>query len=180
MDIISVVASTGYQCQIHNEEEKTYSGVSRLKNSRSIAAENAANANPPPNAAFGPEFRANTPPATKPEATEFTRSFLARYCRMRKSAVSATLVYNAALTDSITHSIPANNAPTLPNPLPLVHIPLPISLNISFAFCPVFKPACVCCRSIGSSYANDADIKEKNAPMPKPIHIILKGPRLNT
>lgn len=56
----------------------TYSDVSRLKN-KSIAAENAAKAKPPPRAAFGPEFRASIPPATKPAATGFTISFLARY-----------------------------------------------------------------------------------------------------
>lgn len=44
-----------------------------------MAAEKAANASPPPNAAFGPEFRARMPPAMKPAATGFTMSFLARY-----------------------------------------------------------------------------------------------------
>ena len=72
------------------------------------------------------------------------------------------------LTPSITHSVPAKSAPTLPKPLPLFHIPLPMSLKISFAFCPVFNPACVCCRNNGSSYANDADINEKNAPIARP------------
>lgn len=44
-----------------------------------MTPENAANASPPPKAAFGPEFRARTPPATKPAATGLTMSFLARY-----------------------------------------------------------------------------------------------------
>lgn len=44
-----------------------------------MAAEKAANASPPPNAAFGPEFLARMPPAMNPAATGFTMSFLARY-----------------------------------------------------------------------------------------------------
>lgn len=55
-----------------------------------MAAENAANAIPPPTAAFGPEFRARIPPATKPAATGFTMSFLARYCF---ATVSSTLYH---------------------------------------------------------------------------------------
>lgn len=65
----------------------------------------------------------------------------------------------------MTHSIPANRAPTFPNPLPLLHMPRPISLNISIVFCVVFK---FCLRS-GSSYANDEDIMEKNPPIAKPL-----------
>ena len=45
----------------------------------SMAAEKAANAIPPPKAAFGPELRARTPPAKKPEAMELYMSFFARY-----------------------------------------------------------------------------------------------------
>ena len=44
-----------------------------------MAAENAAKATPPPNAAFGPAFRAKIPPAKNPAATGFTMSFFARY-----------------------------------------------------------------------------------------------------
>lgn len=47
-----------------------YSGVSRRKKNKSIAAEKAANAKPPPKAALGPEFRARTPPEMKPAPTE--------------------------------------------------------------------------------------------------------------
>lgn len=72
------------------------------------------------------------------------------------------------LTDSITHSMPANRAPTFAKPFPLRHIPLPISLKISEAFCVVDNAPVVCCRSSGSSYAKDADINEKNAPIAKP------------
>lgn len=68
------------------------------------------------------------------------------------------------LTDSITHSIPANSAPTLPNPFPLRHIPRPISLKISRAFCCVLR----FCRSSGSSYANDELMSEKKPPMANP------------
>lgn len=57
---------------------QTHSAGSRLRN-KSIAAEKAAKASPPPNAALGPEFRARTPPAMNPAATEFVISFLARY-----------------------------------------------------------------------------------------------------
>lgn len=57
----------------------TYSAGSLRKNSKSIAAEKAAKARPPPMAALGPEFRARTPPARKPDDTEFQISFLARY-----------------------------------------------------------------------------------------------------
>jgi hypothetical protein len=57
----------------------THSGGSRRKKNVSIAAEKAANARPPPKAAFGPELRASTPPARNPEATELYMSFLARY-----------------------------------------------------------------------------------------------------
>jgi hypothetical protein len=134
-----------------------------------MAAENAANARPPPKAALGPEFRASIPPATNPAATEFVISFLARYYCQYKSRLMTTVEF--ALTPSITHSVPAKSAPTLPKPLPLLHIPFPMSLKISFAFCPVFRPACVCCRNNGSSYANEADIREKNAPIAKPVKI---------
>ena len=48
----------------------TYSGVSRRMKSRSIAAEKAAKAKPPPTAALGPEFRARMPPAINPDVTE--------------------------------------------------------------------------------------------------------------
>lgn len=65
----------------------------------------------------------------------------------------------------MTHSIPANKDPTLPNPFPLLHIPRPISLNISFVFCVVFK----FCRRRGSSYAKEEDIIEKNPPIAKPL-----------
>ena len=54
----------------NKREKKTYSGVSRRINSRSIAAEKAANAKPPPRAALGPEFLARIPPATNPAPTE--------------------------------------------------------------------------------------------------------------
>ena len=108
-----------------------HSGASRRMNSRSIAAEKAANARPPPKAAFGPEFRASTPPATKPDDTELYMSFLARYYRRYQQSRSYS---EHALTDSIMHSMPANNAPTFPNPFPLVHIPFPISLKTSLAF----------------------------------------------
>lgn len=56
----------------------THSAGSRRRN-KSMAAENAANATPPPNAAWGPEFRARIPPAMNPAATEFAISFFARY-----------------------------------------------------------------------------------------------------
>jgi len=49
--------------------KRTYSAGSFRRNI-SIAAENAANANPPPTAALGPEFRAKIPPARKPAPTE--------------------------------------------------------------------------------------------------------------
>lgn len=49
---------------------KPYSGVSRLRKNKSMAAEKAANARPPPKAAFGPEFRARIPPEMKPAPTE--------------------------------------------------------------------------------------------------------------
>lgn len=52
-----------------NEQWTAHSGGSRRKN-RSIAEEKAANAKPPPNAAFGPELRARVAPAKKPDATE--------------------------------------------------------------------------------------------------------------
>ena len=74
------------------------------------------------------------------------------------------------LTDSITHSVPANNTVTLANPFPLLHIPRPISAKISLAFAVVeIAPmACCCCRMRGSSYANEEDISEMKAPIPKP------------
>lgn len=78
-------------------------------------------------------------------------------------------------TDSITHSMPANSAPTFPNPFPVVHIPLPISRNTAPAFCVVFRLAWVCCLSSGSSYANEADMSEKKAPIPKPVQSNCKG-----
>lgn len=57
----------------------SYSGVSLRRKSRSIAAENAANAKPPPKAALGPELRARIPPDKNPADTELYISFLARY-----------------------------------------------------------------------------------------------------
>lgn len=54
---------------VQNTGDEAYSGGSRRKN-RSIAVEKAANAKPPPNAALGPELRARTAPAKKPDATE--------------------------------------------------------------------------------------------------------------
>lgn len=78
------------------------------------------------------------------------------------------MVQRWGLTDSITHSIPANNAPTFPKPFPLRHIPFPISLKTSRAFCAVFNPDCDCWRKRGSSYANDEDMREKNAPITSP------------
>ena len=50
-------------------------------------------------------------------------------------------------------------------------MPFPISLNISLAFCVVFKLACVLCRRNGSSYAKEADIREKKAPKPNPEYV---------
>ena len=61
--------------------------------------------------------------------------------------------------------MPANKAPTFAKPLPLLYMFLPISLNISEAFCVVVKLA----RAKGSSYANEADIIEKKAPMANPV-----------
>ena len=61
--------------------------------------------------------------------------------------------------------MPAKRAPTLPKPFPLRHILRPISLKISDVFCAVVSD----CRISGSSYANDADMSEKNAPMAKPV-----------
>jgi hypothetical protein len=52
------------------KKKKTYSGVSRRINNKSIAAEKAANAKPPPIAALGPEFLARIPPAMNPAPTE--------------------------------------------------------------------------------------------------------------
>jgi hypothetical protein len=60
--------------------------------------------------------------------------------------------------------MPAYKAPTFPNPFPLLNMPRPISLKISIVFCVVFR----FCRSSGSSYANDEDIKEKKPPAAKP------------
>ena len=60
---MSIIKKTKYN-------KKTYSGVSRRINNRSIAAENAANARPPPNEALGPEFLARTPPDKNPAPTE--------------------------------------------------------------------------------------------------------------
>ena len=80
----------------------------------------------------------------------------------------APVIQHGLLTDSITHSIPANSAPTFPKPFPLLYIPCPISLKIARAFCCVFRD----CRSIGSSYANDELMSEKNAPMTKPTHTL--------
>lgn len=71
----------------------------------------------------------------------------------------------AELTDSITHSMPAKSAPTFPKPFPLRHIPLPISLNISDAFCVLDRLF----RMSGSSYANEEDIREKKAPIATPV-----------
>lgn len=64
---------------IQNQEMLwTHSAGSRLMN-QSMAAENAANAIPPPNAALGPEFRARMPPEMNPAVIGLTISFLARY-----------------------------------------------------------------------------------------------------
>lgn len=78
-----VVAARGLSAAVShrydNEKDRiTYSGVSRRRN-KSIAAENAAKAIAPPNAAFGPELRARMPPETNPAAIAFVISFLARY-----------------------------------------------------------------------------------------------------
>jgi hypothetical protein len=82
MQIILLVV-TMHACQYQRHERRTdaYSGVSRLKKSKSIAAENAANATPPPKAARGPALRARMPPDTKPAETELYISFFARYCK---------------------------------------------------------------------------------------------------
>ena len=70
--------------QKHNENtSNTHPELSRLKN-MSMAAENAANAKPPPKAALGPEFRARIPPTINPAATGLTMSFFARYYRVDK------------------------------------------------------------------------------------------------
>ena len=61
------------------KNSSTYSAGSLRKN-RSMAAENAAKARPPPSTPVGPEPRARIPPATNPAATGFTMSFRARYC----------------------------------------------------------------------------------------------------
>lgn len=109
----------------------THSAGSLRKNNKSIAAEKAAKARPPPRAAFGPAFRARTPPARKPDDTEFQISFLARYYALYGMVNEVS--YAAKIptrTPSMQHSIPANNAPTFPKPFPLDNIPLPISLNI--------------------------------------------------
>ena len=143
-------------------DSSTYSAGSRRKN-RSMAAEKAAKARPPPNTPVGPEFRARIPPATNPAATGLTMSFRARYCcEIERQRLPMDV--KCSLTDSMTHSIPANKVPTLANPFPLLHIPRPISLNISFVFCVVFK----FCRRRGSSYAKEEDIMEKNPPMANP------------
>lgn len=130
------------KAQFNTTKIISYSGVSRRMKSKSIAAENAAKAIPPPKAAFGPEFRASTPPATKPEEIELYISFFARYWGVFVGQRDIWKWW--MLTDSITHSMPANSAPTLPKPLPLVHMPFPISFMIWLAFCVVFRPTCVC------------------------------------
>jgi hypothetical protein len=66
----------------------TYSAGSRRKK-RSIAAENAAKARPPPSTPDGPELRARIPPATKPAATGFAISFRARYCPRNRLSATA-------------------------------------------------------------------------------------------
>lgn len=71
------------------------------------------------------------------------------------------------LTPSTTHSVPAYSAPTIPNPLPCRHIPLPMSLKMIFAFCDVFIPS-YCARWKGSSIVKEEPMREKKAPIPKP------------
>lgn len=72
-------------------------------------------------------------------------------------------------TPSITHSEPAYSAPTVPKPFPPRHMPLPMSLNICAVFCEVFIVACCHVLERGSSYAKVVDIREKKAPIPKPM-----------
>ena len=50
-----------------------------LRRNISMAAENAANARPPPNAALGPELRARMAPVTNTPAMGLTMSYFARY-----------------------------------------------------------------------------------------------------
>lgn len=73
-----VVAKRSSVLLARTDNNQAYSDGS-LRINKSIAAEKAANANPPPRTAFGPEFRASTPPATNPAAIGFTISFFARY-----------------------------------------------------------------------------------------------------
>jgi hypothetical protein len=77
--MLSILPGMDVSHDSYTKGEFAYSGVSLRMNSRSMAAENAAKAKPPPSAAFGPEFRARTPPAMNPDATELYISFLARY-----------------------------------------------------------------------------------------------------
>jgi len=67
--VVTVGSEDGQRSAQTDPCVKTYSAGSRRIN-RSIAAEKAANARPPPTTAFGPEFRARIPPATKPAPTE--------------------------------------------------------------------------------------------------------------
>jgi hypothetical protein len=71
------------------------------------------------------------------------------------------------LTPSMQHSNPEYRAPTLANPLPLVHMFLPISLKMN-AVCARVPTNFSEAFDSGSSYAKVADIREKNAPKPKP------------
>ena len=72
-----------------------------------MAAEKPANATPPMNAAFGPEFRANMPPARNPAVTELVRSFLARYYASPSVIRNAEEMHNHAPTRSRTASLTA-------------------------------------------------------------------------
>lgn len=96
-------------------------------------------------------------------------SFFARYYMLQwDNEISNRTIGLEIPTDSITHSMPANNAPTLAKPLPLRNMPRPISLNISEAFCVLV----ICARASGSSYANDEDMSEKKAPIAKPVMLL--------
>jgi hypothetical protein len=131
----------------------------------SIAAENAANAIPPPTAARGPEFLANTAPEMKPAETAFVRSFFAR--NWAPGQVGLTYL-RMILTPSIQHSTPEYSAPTLANPLPERHIPRPVLLKNSDVFWRVLILASAFNLFMGSSIANDELISEKKAPRAKP------------
>ncbi|KAF8706729.1 hypothetical protein RHS03_04734, partial [Rhizoctonia solani] len=131
----------------------------------SIAAEKAANAIPPPKAARGPEFLANTAPEMKPAETAFVKSFFARNW---SHGQVGSMYLRMVLTPSIQHSTPEYNAPTLANPLPDRHIPRPVLLKNSDVFWRVDMLASVFSLFIGSSMANDELISEKKAPKAKP------------